>query len=716
MTATVQCPLCLGSLVVKCSSSGQVPGSYYVQCRSPLHPNGRHFFHRFAPGAPHVLPQVLPATQASTRSSESNSEDEPRSFHRLAPGAPHVLPPVLSAAHPSSDSEDDNTIKSPCAHPPCTSTRVHRDCQTRQCRKHCWVAPEKCRVHKSKKSQKALGEGKGHGKHAKAARRQSAISTVIEPPDVEEARRKAFEEWWASEQVRIMEQEQELDRSLTMQILSPSPDLPLEDALRRYTYDMDASRSSSSSLAGPSSSLAGPSSSLLTGPSSSSGPSSLRPLSPSPDFPTAILPLVQGKAAGPSSPLSASDVVDLSSPSPLVSHVEPRRRIAAPSARPARPPQLTQQLNATWAGMPRTSTVSSGTSLLYIPKPVARRQFAPPDVSKRFTLVFMTNEEPHVIGVDGSQVPHYPLYQLSRDPKALAIIGDHNLNDLQLYLNNVSIWASGYDADSTHTVAKGCVLALRRRGIKGPKDDEILRSLLHQLSPHMRYNLPQERAAVRATLKAQAKGKGKAPAEFSDSDIEVVSPQQRRRHATPDNEGSSPKRRRRRHTAMLTIDTTNLHDVSSAPGTALTTGDSVPPSALSLTFPSTSSTSSASPSPSPALGIDHRVQAWPSYLFVIEFVEGLACMTSTELKHLTRRRDRFAEVFPGAAYIPSSFDYQVDWWSRVPSDLRERAIAAGRTEEGLWAALKKAVKDHKKTQRAAAAAAVDIEDSDEQDK
>ncbi len=41
---------------------------------------------------------------------------------------------------PRSDADQEQPGKEPCAHPGCTRTRVHGDCQRRTCRKHCLEA------------------------------------------------------------------------------------------------------------------------------------------------------------------------------------------------------------------------------------------------------------------------------------------------------------------------------------------------------------------------------------------------------------------------------------------------------------------------------------------------------------------------------------------------------------------------------------------------
>jgi hypothetical protein len=75
-------------------------------------------------------------------------------------------------------------------------------------------------------------------------------------------------------------------------------------------------------------------------------------------------------------------------------------------------------------------------------------------------------------------------------------------------------------------------------------------------------------------------------------------------------------------------------------------------------------------------------------MYAVDMVEGFLKMDSVELKPYDRET-RFRKVFCIERYKASTYDNQVQLWKRASQVLREKAIAGGRTEAGLWSALRR---------------------------
>ncbi|KAJ7216342.1 hypothetical protein GGX14DRAFT_604413 [Mycena pura] len=562
-------------------------------------------------------------------------------------------------------------VPAPCPFPgptPCMNGRVHAGCTNRMCRRHCNMSgPCAYPPHEKNcvlKSQSDLPPRQPPRQPPKAARRRSAISTVIEDPDVEEVRRKAFEEYWAREQARIAAQEHELDQSLSMQVLSPSPEISMEDAIRRYDeceaheVQIEEDRALALRLQEVDDPL--PSSSSLA------GPSNLRSLSPSPDFPAVI------------------DIVPLPVRVPAI-------RAPAPSAKPKRraiAPKITKQLSDAWLSTAAHSDIAAvpptGTSFLHVKRARGRRNEEERRRVERFTVAYLTGEKEagtRVVDLTTLSGLTWPFYQLDRDPETIDYLGN-TLNDLQVYMDSITSFV-GIRADYLHTVKTDGVLILRRRGSVGPRDDKILHGFLNQAVPHLRHRLPQERTA-REALKAVGTHSD------SDSDVEVSDVRQGKRrahHMSPASENGGRIHRRPR----LSIDTAVPATSSSSSASALTV-DSAPPSALSLA-PSTASSASdpASPTSSEVFVSDIRPMPWPQGTYVEDVVPQFLKMHSSEFAHLLRG-PRFELIFQ-RPYKSATYDAHFGLWQRAPQVWKEKFLQAGRTKSGLWTAFAKKARE-----------------------
>lgn len=193
------------------------------------------------------------------------------------------------------------------------------------------------------------------------------------------------------------------------------------------------------------------------------------------------------------------------------------------------------------------------------------------------------------------------------------------------------------------TLTTDCVILLRRSGVRSTHEKDIIeRSFSPSAPAHQRYGLSDERAHVRKEYKVMKgkieKGKGKASAPLSDSDVEIVEIPKvsRKRHAAEVDFDSDEERSRRRR-PHLTIDTRmspiNVDTISPSPSTIW--------SAHSVSTPATTPPPSAtSESSSAVVG----KALWKRGLYAIDMVTGFQKMDSDALAHLSKA-DRFAIVF-----------------------------------------------------------------------
>ncbi|KAJ7131371.1 hypothetical protein C8R44DRAFT_731601 [Mycena epipterygia] len=416
--------------------------------------------------------------------------------------------------------------------------------------------------------------------------------------------------------------------------------------------------------------------------STSSTGSRLRTLSPSPVLPAYILPHpALGQAQAPDVPTQSSS----SSPTlgralaPDVtgrpsSSLSKTRLPAASVHKPAAPLRITTQLNEMWMasnggpqvlGVPRDTAAQLST--LYVKKTVARRPIADTRQVHRFTLVFIDEGEkpPTVICVD--DCPSWPSYVLDEPTITWLGLGPQ-ADGVDLYSPPLRMFI-GITLQYVHTVSTDSVILLRRPGV-GNVDDIVTTFFPKTKLSHLRYNLPNERAAVLSNYKKATN------IEDSDSDIEIISDPEveivSSQRVIKQEAGASPPRQR----PCLVIDT-SVGVQSSAPSSSSST-----PSSRFLSM--TPSTSTSTPPTTPILS---PAPVWSRGLYVVDMAPGFVAMRSTKLKEEEKDSSRHFKRAFGQQYVYHKGTYQDNtwyWWSLASPAMRQEGIDAGRTSAGLW--------------------------------
>ncbi|KAJ7487332.1 hypothetical protein B0H11DRAFT_2012127 [Mycena galericulata] len=697
------CPHCGSYLIPQVAKGGQAPGSTYIRCANHTPP----YFMRLSPMAG-PLPSVS------------------------KPAGPMLAPPIQSSSTGTTE------LKPACAWQfGCISSRVPRLCTHKMCKKHCNLTGV-CDL--------------GPHERARKEKLREAAATQPAPPSAPSAPQPnydpllqiarslsyetlrplhALQDWQTAHNSQIVAQNRMLDTAIGG-FDPPSPGLTVEEELQRqleqeasdHALALRLSQEEARSLREADVSRIG-----LPSPSPPpiAGPSRLRSLTVSPNLPPTLLslpPPAHGRAAAPADarlpgteglaifPFPARDratALAVTGPKP------PRRRVQAPSVQSKnRQLNITTQLNDTWmsVGSQSSSTevtpvtsVRRDSDLLHIRQGPGRRPFADRRQIQRFTLLFFTGgDEPILLSVDGSDLSGWPSYQLADDEKTLEALRadktlaglDTDLHQLDMFLHRQRMWM-GIDINHLHTVSTDCILILRPRGIRGPNDTKIISTFLPEEAPaHLRYNLPRERAAVRATLKERSSTKEDND---SDSDVEIVTSVglQKGKKREPVRDCDSEAAPRPRQRPRLSITTTiPARGSSSAPITI----DSPPPSALSLTSVGRSSSLSSMPSsPIPSSATDRHGRrrqqgvkpSWPYGMYVVDMAQGFIDMDSPAFKtQRLHRGERFTRVFK-ATYKPSTYDNQFQLWTRASDELKDEAVKAGRSPAGLWSIFRKNV-------------------------
>ncbi|KAJ7433952.1 hypothetical protein B0H11DRAFT_2208620 [Mycena galericulata] len=544
------CPLCGNYLQVRHAVGGKVPNSNYIRCDNP-HSTGRPYMYRFPPSA--TPAPSLPSNNVSSTSSASTR-----------------LPAVPAPAVPQS--EELETVR--CAHTNCISKRVDSGCSRRMCRKHCIKRGPKCTLWAHEKHRLELEKKKGlqsisstaPSVAVSAAQSTAAVSTI--PPialsvgnddiwdafnaftdsvgQAAQAPLRAIEEYRAGEDRRIAHEKQSLDAAVGWSAIER---MDQEEADMELAMELSIQQARAEAASPPL--LLPPSSSSLQGTSSAPSPS-LRMLSLSPSFPTTLLlpaPAL-GQAFAPNAPGATS--------------LRPRKRVPAasiPKPSNAPPPlKITTQMNADWmasnGGPPiqgrSTGSNVPGPSTFHVKRTVSRRPYADLRQIQRFTLVYFDSDAipPTIIVVD--DCPRWPTYVLTTE-----MLSD--IYDLDRFSPDHGVWI-GINANYVHEVSTDCVVILRRRGIRGLREDETIQTFFPSKGnpAHLRYNLTGERSALRAQYKQKGKQAGKEGTDRyfvvsdsdSNTDVEVVADLRevstsRKRQLNQD-PGSSPARRRPR--------------------------------------------------------------------------------------------------------------------------------------------------------------------------
>ncbi|KAJ7667450.1 hypothetical protein DFH06DRAFT_1126263 [Mycena polygramma] len=427
---------------------------------------------------------------------------------------------------------------------------------------------------------------------------------------------------------------------LTFGSFSPSPERSLEDALRHQEEQelaqalrLSARETQQASRHAKFEAI----SAMVSRPSPPPVPTlRLRSLSPSPDPPTSILPAASTQAR-----------TTVSRPPP--SH---------------KPPVLTitKQLSDDW--------VKPSSSTFHISH-ASRKPIADVRVGRRFMIVYLgdATDEPVVLCLSADDIPDWPKFQLSESPSTVQDLGIDDLDDLSLqqYSTTYEIFMN-VSVRHLFTVTTDCVLFFRRKGVRVANEADLLtRFFPAQTVNHQRHGLSQERAGVRAEYK-KLKGKGKTISPLSESDSEVeasevvpAAPVVRKRPFEED--GASRQKRPR---LAVNTNVVEVHDDDD--------GDDDTPSTLASTSTSTSASTSTKPSDK---------GTWMKGMYVKDMVAGFARMDSKELAHLSKA-ERFHAVFGAFRFTPSTYDDQCRRWRSASHEERQKALDAGRTDEGLW--------------------------------
>ncbi|KAJ7328304.1 hypothetical protein DFH08DRAFT_940594 [Mycena albidolilacea] len=532
-----KCPMCRNQLGVKIAKGGEFPGSSFIRCKSPFHPQDI-FFHRF--DAPAALP-APPTPGTSMR----------------------ALPPP-----PSGASSSTPTAKKQCsAIPWCASTRINAACPRVMCRQHCNQAgPCPLQAHE-----------KEHIRRQQVAS-TSSLPTLPSSASVTRLLGGKFttSEEWMSGSVRPMEafdcwheREQEhgnataelrrLDSLYSVKSPTPETETVHEWFAREEREDNELDLGIRLSLAHPqpTSQQAGPS--RLRLPSSIQQAGRLRSLSASPELPAALFPTLN----------------IFSSPSPPQPFPTPA--LAANVHKSTAPLRITTQLNKDWMaakGGPIPQAAATQATF-HTARTVSRRPFADPCQTNRFTEVFVDEapKPPTEICID--TCPRWPDYVF--DDPTLARLGiDTTAMELYSMVHGTFI---GITKEYIHSVATDSVILLRQPGTQRPDLDHVISTFFPKTkSLHLRYNVSGERAAVRAAYKQQDENPIIIVVDDdSDSEVEVTSGKRLIKREP----GASPQQQ-----PCLSINPSLSRSLTPSPLSSLSTL-------------STSSTPATTPSPSP---------------------------------------------------------------------------------------------------------------------
>ncbi|KAJ7243546.1 hypothetical protein C8J57DRAFT_1243492 [Mycena rebaudengoi] len=557
-----------------------------------------------------------------------------------------------------------------CTHGTCTSTRLAQGCLKKKCRHHC-VLDGPCRDngHNTFFQRSSRGQGASIAVSARVSVPTSARTHTT--PFDNDAFSSAFDGLYVDTQAPFHAlaahgQREAAQRVEDLRLLdlatgykSPSPDVPVEHELEAHMIDQeerDLALAMQLSLASTSTSLA---------PSPLAGSSMLPDLSPSPDFPATLL-----SQQPPFIDLSSSPSDSLPAPIPALGRAQapdatgnlPRKRAAASStlARANRPPlRITTQLNPTWLGLGDGASAPASQSSTF----------------HRFPLIYWDADDvpPQTIFVDS--VPTWPIYILSNDDTTIQLLGT-NISRLDLFCPKYRSWLS-ITVDFVHQVVSDTPIFLRRSGVSVRDEAETIERFLPGPAPHFRYNLADERRAVRTEYKKL--GQLVIDDSGSESEVEVVRDIIDLSRSTKKRNGKKRARQYSDHSSP---------PPQQHPRTATSPSDSPPPSALF----SASTPHSSSPDTSPPLTPATTTAPWPAAMFVIDMVEGFQLMASKELSGMKNRGTRFTHIFR-REFRSSTYDDQIKKWKAVSPSLQQKALKAGRTEAGSWSVFCRAVRE-----------------------
>ncbi|KAJ7894412.1 hypothetical protein B0H14DRAFT_2559196 [Mycena olivaceomarginata] len=423
--------------------------------------------------------------------------------HRWPPLARPTMAPATSTAPPTTVPA---TSKIPCRYPAgCTSGRTNKHCTNSMCQKHC-IKTGNCAYprHHAGDSSTSISIPATPAStplppraasSSRATLPRSASSSSIPPalsntpfsthiPVFSGARPfRSFDDLASNldEPLRALNAYQEAQNSaahqfdLSIGLKSPSPDLPLEEELRRQEEkDIEEAMRRSARDAEQARCRATFQDIIgtVTRPSPLPVPTTslrLRSFSSSPDPPATVFPISHAKK---------------SSTAPI---------------------QITKQLSNDWTKPSSTFHVAAPT----------RRPPTNPELARRFLLVYLRNsaEDPVVLCISAAELPSWPQFRLTDSPRTLSDMGIEDVDNTSLEQYS----------ESYHIFMK--------QGVRVPDEASVITRFLGRstapTSSHQRYGLSQERAGVRHEYR-----KLKTILSDDGSDVEVVSTICKRDHTT----------------------------------------------------------------------------------------------------------------------------------------------------------------------------------------
>lgn len=219
-----------------------------------------------------------------------------------------------------------------------------------------------------------------------------------------------------------------------------------------------------------------------------------------------------------------------------------------------------------------------------------------------------------------------------------------------------------------HVLTTDMYILLRRRGIACADFDDSL-SRLSVKPTHLRLNMMGERRSLRPSLKRKP--------DLNDSDYIDLTVTPKRQRSSDSVSPSLP--------IVVTDSPLSLRAFSVTPKqeqvmSYATSSPSPSPSHLSAS----SSSSDLRMVDESQLGPNSRTngKAWLASMYVTDMQKGFLAMDSLELKRLPVAK-RLEKVFGWAVPSRTFYDQRERWLSATGKE-REDALAAGRSERGLW--------------------------------
>ncbi|KAI6139497.1 hypothetical protein BKA82DRAFT_4364597 [Pisolithus tinctorius] len=408
--------------------------------------------------------------------------------------------------------------------------------------------------------------------------------------------------------------------------------------------------------------------------------------------------------------------------------------VSLPPKSSQRQPKITTQMNATWAAEYKFGSVQ-----LSAKAQRDKERLAGELASKRcIDLIYWDRDygSPTIMALQGtngddSDIPHWPDFALTHVSTLLPSLG----NDIMAveWLNpSLLIWKTITRLNYSFRVKNGDALFLRRKGVVHCDNYEKILQKFHvnmSTPPRLFKNLKGERKSVARQQSLFTSRQAYLAESDDDSDANITSPfvtspfvtsspfptvspsfptsqKCSRSHAcTPSLEGHH--KRPNFMSALEAADSSSADTLSSTEATlsAAASSDTSPsctPAINTIELPSPLLPTTSLPSTQRKL---HT--AWPTGEYVVDIVAGMEAMGKPKMKHLSVPQ-RFEAIF-GRAFIWSTYHDACRRWQLAPLELHEELLKAGRTPEGCWDMITRAVKLKRAKQPLFEGALVDID-------